>query len=582
MIFALYDNAGVDIDVFDRCLSVLDDRGHDGKESIVDRPIAVGYQHFYTDTREECCRQPISDTDTIIAFDGRIDNRRTLTRKFSYINDDLAAVEIFKCLFDSVGEQAFQEIVGPFFALAYEKDTETLVCGRDTIGLRHIFYCYTGERFLIASSPDAILRAIESTPDRDAIAGYLSENGKYAGYTFHTEIEALDRGSFLRYDGDTAEEISYHQFRSQREYSHARPDRFREALESAVCSRISQYSRPGVALSGGRDSNTVAAVVVNDCGATPRTYSHVSKNEFECERIETEMQNIGIMDELYSFDSHRIWIDDYDFDYERCLDSYSFGLPVLDPYLAMQIQLYERAAENGKVVLDGFGGNCFDGTGLFYYDLLRTGQLGQLVDRAYRDDGTTLANLFSAVLPSITSFTPSPAHEPSWLQFDPPSSDVTMDVKYLEQQLMLRFLFKRTKNLMRFQAQQAARKNGIDLRFPLMDERLHREVLKMPPGSLRKRGQSKGLFLEAVDGLLPPEIESFEIGMGFDPFLEEGLENYGYPSIEKDLQSLHTDRLGVVDGNVVRSKVLNLSTSPSQLWKLFTIERWLTKHQNVP
>lgn len=577
VIFAQYDSEGVDVDEFDQCLSVLDDRGHDGKESIVERIIAVGFQHFYVEPSEESCRQPLHDDDSIVAFDGRIDNRRSLARKFGYIDEDLAAVEIFKRLFGSLREQAFQEIVGPFFALAYEKRTGRLVCGRDTIGLRHIFYHHADGRLLIASSPDAILEAIETTPDKDAIAGYLSQNGKYAGYTFHTEIKALDRGSFLRFDGKTAEEYSYHQFTSQREYSRARPDRFREALQSAIFSRIPQHSPLGVALSGGRDSNTVAAVVVNDCGVTPRTYTHVSENEFESERIATEMQNIEIMAETYPFDSHRIPIDDYEFDYEHCLDSYSFGLPVLDPYLAMQIQLYKQAAKKNTVVLDGFGGNCFDGTGFFYYDLLRTGKLGQLVSRAYRDTGTTLANLFSAVLPPIASFTSSPAHEPSWLQFDPSSSDITMDVEPLEQQLMLRFLFKRTKNLMRFQAQQAARKNGIDLRFPLMDERLHREVLKMPPGSLRNGGRSKGLFLDAVDGLLPSKIEAFKAGMAFDPFLEEGLENYGHHAIERDLRSLRTDRLGIVNEEMVRSKITNSSILPIQLWKLFTIERWLIK-----
>lgn len=587
MIFALHDGDGVTIDEFETCFSVLDDRGSDGKASIVDRTIAVGCQHFRPDSEKAVCPQPLDDGDYIVAFDGRIDNRSALAQQFSRIEPDSADVKIFKALFQSRQERAFQDIIGPFFALVYQKSTGELVCGRDTIGLRHIFYHHSNDRLLVASSPDAILETVATTPDTAAIAGYLSQNSKYKGYTFFEEIDTLDRGSFLRYNGEVAEEHSYHVFTSPSDYTQPCPDTFRETLRKAVCARTPGADRPAVALSGGRDSNTIAALLVTDCDVAPRTYSHVSENGVESERIATEMENIERMADTYPFDSHQITIDEYDFEYDSCLDAYSFGLPLLDPYLSMQIQLYQQASDSGSILLDGFGGNCFDGTGFYYHDLLRNGQLRRLLTRSYRDDGATVANLLSSVLPVVARVTSTvtASYDPAWVQFDPPSSDVAMDVHSLEKRLMLRFLLKRSKNLMRFQARHAARKHGVDLRFPLMDERLHHEVLKMPPGSLRSGGRIKGLFLDAVDGLLPAEIEEFEVGMSFDPFLEQGLDNYGRTSIANGLDSLRTSQLGVVDEDAVRPEITAyLSESdrdglkPIYLWKLLTVERWLDRH----
>ncbi len=587
MIFALHNGDGVTIDEFETCFSVLDDRGPDGKDSIVDRTIAVGYQQFHPESEDTVCPQPLDDGDYIVAFDGRIDNRSALARQFSRIEPDSADAEIFKTLFQSRHERAFQDIIGPFFALVYQKRTGELVCGRDTIGLRHIFYYHSNDRLLVASSPDAILETVATTLDTAAIAGYLSQNSKYEGYSFFEEIDTLDRGSVLRYNGEVVQEHRYHVFTSHSDYTRPRPDTFRETLRKAAYARTPGEGQPAVALSGGRDSNTIAALLVTDCDVAPRMYSHVSEKGVESERIATEMENIERMANTFPFESHRINIDEYDFEYDSCLDAYSFGLPLLDPYLSMQIQLYQQAADSGSILLDGFGGNCFDGTGFYYHDLLRNGQLRRLVTRSYHDDGATVANLLSSVLPVVASVTSklTASHDPAWVQCDPPSSDVAMNVKPLEQRLMLRFLLKRSKNLMRFQARHAARKHGVDLRFPLMDERLHHEVLKMPPGSLRSGGRIKGLFLDAVAGLLPAEIEEFEVGMSFDPFLEQGLDNYGRKSIASSLNPLRTSRLGVVDADMVRPEITNyLSTSgrdgikPIHLWKLLTVERWLDHH----
>lgn len=583
-LFVHYDSTSIDCDEFDRCFTVLDDRGPDGRDRFIGDHIAIGCQHFISPPPSGTPRQLLRDGPYVFAFDGRVDNRHELIRDQTDLDEGMSDLELFATLFTTSIEDSFPKIVGPFFAVAYNTETGRLVCGRDTMGLRHIFYLATDHHVLVSSSPDAILAhpAVQRTPDRMAVAGYLSRKGHYAERSFYRNIDIVGRGSYLVVQNGAVEEQRYHTFTSQESYSRPRPDAFRQALDRAIAARTRGEARPAIALSGGRDSNTIAAILANHDGVTLTTYSHVS--QCENERVRTEMRNIERAREVFDLDSTTIPIDDYDFEYDRCKRDYSFGLPILDPYLYMQVQLYREASTDETVVLDGFGGNSFDGLGFHYYDFLQRGDLRQLLHRAYRDTGSLPANLASSILPVVAtvSLRLRSTRDPAWLTCEPASSDIEMAVRSVEKRSMLRFLFRNAKSLMRFQARHAALKHGVDLRFPLMDERLHREVLNMPPGSLRAGGRLKGLFLDAVDGLLPPEIEAFEVGMPFNPFLNQGLENYGRTNLEEALRTLHTSTLGIVDEAVVRKEISNYMTDteqggikPIDLWRLLTIEQWL-------
>lgn len=343
MIFAQYDSGGVDVDAFSTCFSVLDDRGPDGKDCFIDRNIAVGCQHFFVSPHQQTVPQPIEEGASIFAFDGRVDNRHELLRTHTAIDDEMTDIEIFISLFKKHGVDVFNKLIGPFFALIYSHKNDRLICGRDTLGLRYIFYHHTGERLVVSSSPDAILAAdhVQGTPERAAIAGYLSQNSTYSEGSFYADIDTVSRGAYLVFENGSVKERRYHTFTSREEYTSPRPTTFRQALNKSTQAHTRGTATPAVALSGGRDSNTIASLVIHELEIAPSTYSHVSQTEMENERIRTEMNNIEVMAEAHSLDSTRICVDDYTFAYDLCHEEYSFGMPLLDPYLHMQIQLYQ-------------------------------------------------------------------------------------------------------------------------------------------------------------------------------------------------------------------------------------------------
>lgn len=406
-LFIHYDDTRVDQEAFTTSFTTLDDRGPDGRDCVVDHNIAIGCQHFVTDPTTDECTQPITDGTYVFAFDGRVDNSAQLQRDYSAIDNDMTDVEIFTTLFKHYTVDAFEKIVGPFFAVAYNTATHRLICGRDTMGLRHIFYCTTNHGVLVASSPDAICAHphVHTTPDSMAIASYLSRNSQYAELSFYENIQIVDRGSYLVCKRGAVDERRYHTFASQRAYSRPRPDAFRQVLNHAVQARTMGTTSPAISLSGGRDSNTIAAILVNQFDITPHAYSHVSRNPAGDERIQTEMENMDIARDAFDLTTTEIPIDAYDFNYDRCLSDYSFGLPILDPYLHMQVQLYREVSTDRTILLDGFGGNCFDGAGFHYYDLLTQSDISHLLTRSYGDTGATSANLISAVLPLVARLT---------------------------------------------------------------------------------------------------------------------------------------------------------------------------------
>jgi asparagine synthase (glutamine-hydrolysing) len=216
-IFVQYDSTGIDIDEFTDSFHVLNDRGPDGRDCFIDHQIAIGCQHFAAISPSQTLTQPVIDNHHAFSFDGRVDNRQALVRNYVGIESDMDDMEIFISLFKKHDVDAFNTIVGPFFAVVYNVDTQRLLCGRDTMGLRHVFYATGPEALRVASSPDAILANPHSQypPDNTAIAGYLSQHSIYAEPSFYDGIKTLGRGSYLVCTTDSLDERRYHTFTSQ-------------------------------------------------------------------------------------------------------------------------------------------------------------------------------------------------------------------------------------------------------------------------------------------------------------------------------------------------------------------------------
>jgi asparagine synthase (glutamine-hydrolysing) len=76
---------------------------------------------------------------------------------------------------------------------------------------------------------------------------------------------------------------------------------------------------------------------------------------------------------------------------------------------------------------------------------------------------------------------------------------------------------------------------GIELRFPFWDKRLVEFCLALPPEQKIRRGWTRYILRNAMDGILPPEIQWRGGKSNLGPGLEHGLLTYDRDRLEKIL-----------------------------------------------
>ena len=125
-------------------------------------PIAMGHWHFWTMPEEVGERQPIkiSVLPSTIVMDGRLDNRSELIHRLgipmgeaSQLSDATLALKAYA----KWGEDYVNFFIGDFAIVVYDERDHKLICSRDPLGDRTLFYTILGNLVVIASEPRAIV-----------------------------------------------------------------------------------------------------------------------------------------------------------------------------------------------------------------------------------------------------------------------------------------------------------------------------------------------------------------------------------------------------------------------------------------
>ena len=157
---------------------------------------------------------------------------------------------------------------GDFAFVLHDAERRRLLCARDILGVKPLFYAFDGRRFLAASEPKQLLAAGVSTdPCDERIAAYLCFDRSLNGgpRTFFRDVQRLPPGHRLVVDRGGLRTEEYWRLDPERETfertEEAMAARLRELMESAVRRRLPAGPPWACALSGGFDSTSVAALL---------------------------------------------------------------------------------------------------------------------------------------------------------------------------------------------------------------------------------------------------------------------------------------------------------------------------------
>lgn len=221
--------------------------------------------------------QPIENEDgTIrIVFNGEIYNYKDLRNyleKHGHLFQTQSDTEVILHLYEEFGTDSLQYLDGIFGFAIWDEKKQELLLARDRMGIKPMYYTHLPDwQFIFGSELKAILAnpAVERKIDLVSLNEYLSYEYVPSPRTIIRNVWRLEAGHFLIFNRRGVEirsydNISFRQSESRppvdwRDYSSA----LYKTLHSAVARELVSDVPVGVLLSGGLDSSTIAALMVD-------------------------------------------------------------------------------------------------------------------------------------------------------------------------------------------------------------------------------------------------------------------------------------------------------------------------------
>ncbi|MGD0751124.1 MAG: asparagine synthase (glutamine-hydrolyzing) [Anaerolineales bacterium] len=278
-------------------MDTLHHRGPDdgGEWMEAQNGIALGFRRLSILDLSPTGHQPMASADGqyVMVFNGEVYNFNQLRNELAGLGHAFRGHSDTEVMLESICQWGIQEAVQRFngmFAFAlWDRLEHRLTLVRDRLGIKPLYYGWSGNVFLFASE----LKALKAHPafhagiDRDALSLYLRHNCIPAPYTIYTGFRKLLPGTILTLTGtnrpdEYPEPVPYWSARQVVESGVAHPfeGSDQEAIgELDALLRVSIRERMiadvplGAFLSGGIDSSAVVALMQAQSDRPIRTFT---------------------------------------------------------------------------------------------------------------------------------------------------------------------------------------------------------------------------------------------------------------------------------------------------------------------
>jgi asparagine synthase (glutamine-hydrolysing) len=560
-------------------------------------------------------------TGSLLVFDGRLDDRddlRAVVDPKHPVATDASDAALALAAYRAFGEDFAARLNGDFALALFDPRLRQLLLARDAIGVRPLYYYAGRDLFLFASEIKALLAnpGIETGANDDVLAGFLLT--RFAGLEAQPEtcfrnILSVLPGQLLvarregvrtrRYwDFDVTRQLRLPRFE---DYAAA----FRERFEQAVRRRLRSAFPVAVSVSGGLDSSAilcmaetvrrsepgihpslvgVASVYEDGAPADEKAFLPCIEREYTIDITRLRNLPAGIMDEC----GLAIWHGE---------------VPSLGgQWNATHASMSAVRGLGAGVLLTGHWGDQFLFDDAYLIDLCRKGswreawlhvnEYARWVDVPAR---TVRRRFFSALVkhyvpPGIVSIgrrvrrrLRRASEAEVWytdrfrrrgrqgVRARPRSSSGSAHARSLYAEARSQYgVFCMEWN------NKIAAMHGLEMAFPFLDRDLIAFLMAIPGDMQSARGVHKGIFREALRGVLPPSIRARVSKADFTSEVNRGFrEEYN-----RLVRSLPPDALVASRGYVDRACLREIGTHKRTdrtcetswaLGDLFSLELWL-------
>jgi asparagine synthase (glutamine-hydrolysing) len=186
--------------------------------------------------------------------------------------------EVIAALYAEYGDAAFERMRGMFAIAIWDAVRERLVLARDRVGKKPLYYLQSGDTFLFASEPKAILAVLPRVPavSPSALLEFLTFGYAAGDAAIFAGMSRLAPGSTLTLERGQSRVSTYWSWPEPSE--RAMPDgeyleRLAGELDEAVRIRLRSDVPLGAFLSGGLDSAAVLALMARHSSRPVQTFS---------------------------------------------------------------------------------------------------------------------------------------------------------------------------------------------------------------------------------------------------------------------------------------------------------------------
>jgi asparagine synthase (glutamine-hydrolysing) len=268
----------VDRDALVRMTRVLRHRGPDDEGFFVSEygdgvGVGLGFRRLSI-IDLETGNQPIANESGSLqlVFNGEIYNFGALRQQLEgagHVFATMADTEVIVHLYEELGTRCFDRLNGMFALGLWDEGRRELVLARDRFGKKPLYYAHLGHTLLFGSELKA-LRQHSQCPgeiDAEALSHYLTLEYVPTPWSILSGVRKLPAGHLLRWrEGRVSVErwwdLSFGEShdRTDEEYI----EEFRAQLRAAVRRRLVSDVPLGAFLSGGIDSSSVVAMMVEE------------------------------------------------------------------------------------------------------------------------------------------------------------------------------------------------------------------------------------------------------------------------------------------------------------------------------
>ena len=547
-----------------------------------DRPRRPARAEPYKDAEGGSGLHPDRDARWTLAADARLDDRETLCDALGVSPRDRAAITDHTLILDAYrrwGRECPNHLLGDYAFVVWDPETRTIFCARDHMGCRPFYYAWTRDRFIFASTIEAVLAAPDVSDEWDerVLASYLTQlDFTTTTRTFFAAVRKLPPGHSLAVETTPTRGCSMRlerYWRPDKGVPKARPAgdddvaaEFLDLYAKAVQDRL-RGGPVGVHLSGGLDSSSVAVLAAKELRRQGRplppafTWLRPLGDEPPSRAHAPAYARIDAVAAREGLQVHHCQVlrpEDYVSLVRR--DCTYPELPSL-----IEERVLSRAAKLGtRVLLSGLGGDegvSFNGRG-YYADLLLRGRWRQLAAECSAQTENPVSFIARIILRIVSPHLPQrlsrgrllrgrrwfispefarrvrPLPNESWL-----FSEVGVrrtQLRLLQGRTLQGGILQPSIELLASRGAQL----GIEYRHPLLDRRLLEFALGLPPTQFRRGRWSRWLMRSALASILPSEIVWNPIKN--DPVLHEpqtATEAEALPLIRREVAA----RIGTLD-----------------------------------